>query len=303
MISLNRTRPILFALLISGASIGCERAPEAAQPDAALTPAADAVAPPKNEVSSRHAVKFTSADGQTRSFSLAELIKHVPTHEVTVHDPLYDKEKTFQAFSLRELIPYGFGQTAEALADQDIVLVALDGYKVPTHGARLFEEGGYAAFADEPPEGWEPIEAKKADPSPLYMIWVKDSQQNEQTHPRPWQLAEFALSSHEALYTHASPADLPEDDPAHRGYALFRQNCIVCHSVNLSGGRVGPEMNVPQNITEYRSRDFVLAYISNPEQFRYSQMPAFSHLSEDELASIWSYLEAMKAQKIELPGK
>src|SRR5690554_1252657 len=163
MISLNRTRPFLFALLITGASIGCERAPESPQPDAALPPAADATASPSNEVSSRHAVKFTSADGETKSFSLAELIENVPTHEVTVHDPIYNKEKTFQAFSLRELIPYGFGQSAEELADQDIVLGALDGYTVPTHGARLFEEGGYAAFADEAPEGWEHIEAVEAD--------------------------------------------------------------------------------------------------------------------------------------------
>jgi len=299
MISLNRTRPFLFALLITGASIGCERAPESPQPDAALPPAADATASPSNEVSSRHAVKFTSADGETKSFSLAELIENVPTHEVTVHDPLYNKEKTFQAFSLRELIPYGFGQSAEELADQDIVLGALDGYTVPTHGARLFEDGGYAAFADEAPEGWEPIEAKKADPSPLYMIWTKDTQQNEQTHPRPWQLVEFALSSHEKLYANSSPSHLAEDDPAQHGYDLFRQNCIVCHSVNLSGGRVGPEMNIPQNITEYRSREFVLAYISNPQKFRYSQMPAFPQLSDADLASIWSYFEAMKAQKID----
>src|SRR5690554_6387171 len=132
MISLNRTRPILFALLISVASIGCERAPEAAQPDAALTPAADTAAPPKNEVSSRHAVKFTSADGETRNFSLVELIENLPTHEVTAHDPLYNKEKTFQAFSLRELIPYVCLHSAQILADQVIVLCALDGYIVPS---------------------------------------------------------------------------------------------------------------------------------------------------------------------------
>jgi hypothetical protein len=41
--------------------------------------------------------------------------------------------------------------------------------------------------------------------------------------------------------------------PWRKGFDLFRKECLKCHSLNLQGGDIGPELNVPQNITEYRA--------------------------------------------------
>jgi len=43
--------------------------------------------------------------------------------------------------------------------------------------------------------------------------------------------------------------------------------------MNREGGRVGPELNVPQSIVEYRPEAQIKAYIRNPLQFRYGHMP------------------------------
>jgi mono/diheme cytochrome c family protein len=82
-----------------------------------------------------------------------------------------------------------------------------------------------------------------------------------------------------------------------RGYESFRDGCIKCHAINREGGHVGPDLNVPQNVTEYRPEDQIRAYIKNPAQFRYGNMPAHPDMQERELDDLVAYLRAMKDHK------
>jgi len=81
------------------------------------------------------------------------------------------------------------------------------------------------------------------------------------------------------------------------GYRLFQQSCASCHSINGQGGKIGPDLNVPRSIVEYRPVDQVRAYIRNPEAFRYTSMPAHPGLSESDLDALIAYFEAMRARK------
>ena len=61
---------------------------------------------------------------------------------------------------------------------------------------------------------------------------------------------------------------------------------------------MGPEFNVPKNITEYWTRDNIVAFVQDPQSFRYnSQMYAITHLSEEELHGIVDYLTYMADKK------
>ena len=67
--------------------------------------------------------------------------------------------------------------------------------------------------------------------------------------------------------------------------------------MNREGGRVGPELNVPQSIVEYRPEAQIRAYIRDPKTFRYGNMPAHPSLTDADLDDLISYFKAMKAQK------
>ena len=67
--------------------------------------------------------------------------------------------------------------------------------------------------------------------------------------------------------------------------------------MNREGGRVGPELNVPQNILEYRPEPQVRAYIRDPATFRYGNMPPHPDLTDAQMDALIAYLGAMKDRK------
>lgn len=229
------------------------------------------------------------------TFTLGQLRARVPEETVSGFDPYYQRPKRWKALPLEPVLRLAFPR-AELKALQ-FTLRASDGYTVPISGAKLLEGGALLAFADA--EGpWQPIGARMANPGPWYLIWKGET--DLASHPRPWALSSISIEPFEAVF----PLTVPRSQEARvqRGFELFRSHCITCHSINLQGGRVGPELNVPKNVTEYRDQAFLRAWISNPFTFRVSAMPASPHLGEEELTALLEYLKAMKETKRELEG-
>ena len=163
-------------------------------------------------------------------------------------------------------------------------------------GSLVTEDGAFVAIEDLDVAGWEKIGPQHANPAPFYLVWSKAEQTNLDSHPRPWQLDKIEIARFDAIYPHTSP-NAPDGSPAAKGYGLFRDRCIRCHAINREGGRVGPDLNVPQNVTEYRPEDQIRAYIKNPAAFRYGNMPAHPDLSDADLDALVAYLRAMKDRK------
>lgn len=225
-----------------------------------------------------------------RTFTLAQLRAAVATETVSGFDPYYQREKAFLALPLLPVLRLAYGD--DDISAREFVMRASDGYTVPISGARLME-GAYLAFADA--DGpWEPIGAKHANPGPWYLVWK--SQTDLTTHPRPWALASVRAEAFETVFPRVVP---PGDDAqVKQGFALFRAYCVKCHAVNQQGGTVGPELNVPMNITEYRDEAFLRAWISDPSRYRVSVMPPSPQLSDDDLTAVLAYLRAMKSVKV-----
>ena len=167
-------------------------------------------------------------------------------------------------------------------------------------GSLVMEEGAYVAIEDLDVAGWEPIGPQHANPGPFYLVWSKPEQTNLDSHPRPWELEKIEIAKFDTIYPHTSPGE-SASPAAQRGYESFRDRCIKCHAINREGGHVGPDLNVPQNVTEYRPEDQIRAYIKNPASFRYGNMPAHPDIKDDELDALIAYLRAMKDRKHDSP--
>jgi mono/diheme cytochrome c family protein len=226
---------------------------------------------------------------------------HVAT--VTIDDPYYGRAKHFRACPLAEVLTIGFGSLDEAAAaDSDVFFRARDGYVKPASMAHVREAGGYLAFADADrmhgdDAGWEPIDRKQVDPGPYYVVWENPAVHDPNRYPWPYQLVAIELASFAQRYPHTAPAGLAADAPAWKGFTIFRTECIACHAINGEGGTIGPELNVPQSVVEYRPAEQLKAYIRKPETFRYTSMPPHEHLSAADLDALIAYFRAMRDRK------
>jgi mono/diheme cytochrome c family protein len=258
---------------------------------ASAAPAGSAVSAPETASS----LVFKKLGKVVTTMTLDEIVHKIPPETVVQYDPYYSKEKRFRAVPLAALLGAVFPN--EDLATVEYVLRAKDGFTVPMRGSLAMEPGAYIAFEDLDVPSWEPIGEQKANPSPFYLVWSKKEQANLDTHPRPYQLAVIEIAPFEDVFPHTAPKGIAEGEPARRGFGTFKEQCILCHAINREGGRVGPDLNVPQSVVEYRPVDQIKAYIKNPLTFRYSQMPPHPKLSEKDLDDIVAYFTAMKDRK------
>ena len=248
------------------------------------------------------ALRFERDGALLRSLSRAQLTAACGVTRVEVADPYYQKPKTFLAFPLACVLEKGFGKPVTAQHEENFFLRASDGYIKPASGARLAEPGGWLAFgdvehshADSP--GWEPIDRRQVDPGPYYLVWSGPGQNDPHRHPWPYQLVAIEIAPFEARYPHTLPKDVPPDAPAWTGFAVFRAECVACHAINGEGGTIGPELNLPLSIIEYRPAAQLKSFIRNPAQFRYSSMPANPHLTPEQLDGLIAYFTAMRERK------
>ncbi len=273
-------------LALALALTACGRAAPSHAPDAAVS------------VEPRATLDFRVEGRTVRRVTLEELERAVGVETVTNFDAYYHRVKTFRALPLQRVLAVGFaGETGAPLATRQFVLRARDGYTVPIAGERLFEGGAYLAVRDVENPSWEPIGPQRANPSPAYLVWGEAAQTSLETHPRPWQLAVIEITRFEVAFPHTVPTGEGPDSPAMRGFAVYAQQCVRCHAVNREGGRVGPELNVPQSIVEYRPEAQVRAYIRNPLTFRYGNMPAHPGLTDADLDGLVAYFRAMSTRK------
>ncbi len=220
---------------------------------------------------------------------------------ISGYDPYYKTFKRFYAVPLAPVLARAF--PGVSLTTENLLLRCKDGYAVPIEGGRLLDGTAYLALADADrlPTGsqWEPIGPRRMDPSPFYLVWKGSDRADLERFPRPYALERIERARIEAVYPHVAPVGVAPASPAQRGYAIFKRECLLCHAMNREGGRVGPELNVPQSIVEYRPVAQVRAYIRDPFTFRYGAMPAHPHLTDADLDALIAYFSHMREHKFD----
>jgi mono/diheme cytochrome c family protein len=247
------------------------------------------------------ALRFERPGVEAHSVTASELAAACAAETVEVEDPYYERAKRFRAWPLRCVLERGLGPLGADFAEQDVLLRALDGYTRASDGFVLLEAGGYVAFADadRPAGGFDPIDYRQADPAPFYVIWKGAGERDVVRYPWPYQLAEIAVVRVEDRFPHAVPPGAAPGSAAARGFSVFRRSCLQCHAINGDGGRVGPELNVPRSIVEYRPEAQLRAFIRDPGSFRYTQMPANPHLSDADLDALLAYFRHMSQHRFD----
>jgi mono/diheme cytochrome c family protein len=167
------------------------------------------------------------------------------------------------------------------------------------------ESKALAWLAIEPADGpWPPIPGKDLSAGPFYIVWTGAEVASIRSEQWPYHMAKLVsepspVSRWPAL---AVSSALPATDPARAGQALFLVQCLPCHKLNRSGAAdVGPDLNLPQNPTEYLTPQGLHDLIRNPKAVRSwpsQAMPALSdYLSDGEIDLIIAYLKHMAANK------
>lgn len=215
-------------------------------------------------------------------------------------DPVYKTAKEYEAIPLAQVVNR-FPEADRAAKDRLVVFTAKDGYSVSMALADAMSEQGFIAFRDsEAPSGqkWLTFKFGKetTTPAPFYLVWPKQGL-DKWRYPWPFQLASISLQPASTYFGAAAPVNKTDD--IRTGFNLFSTYCIRCHSVNLSGGQVGPELNVPKNITEYFIEAELAGFILNAQAYRSgTKMPSFEKvLDRQQAEAIVTYLKQMKNEK------
>ncbi|HPG24263.1 MAG TPA: cytochrome c [Myxococcota bacterium] len=251
-------------------------------------------------------VDAREAGGRERVLTLGAMQAACPERTVEVDDPYHERRMRYRALPLVCVLDLGFADSGGAAGQSGhgLLLRALDGYTRPVSGRDLISPDVFLAFGEPDPgptgDGsphFSPIDRRGVDPSPFYMVWTGVDRNDPHEHPWPYQLARIEVADFAEAFPHTVPSGLDEADPGWRGYALFRQSCASCHAINGEGGRVGPDLNVPRSIVEYRPIPQIRAYVRDPRATRYTSMPAHPGLTDADLDALIAYFRAMSERK------
>jgi mono/diheme cytochrome c family protein len=240
----------------------------------------------------------------TRSFTRAELLARADAATIQVaRDVAYRGPMTYRAVPVAALLA---GMTLPR--DSVIQAVALNGFVAqlpPDILLNTDERTAIAWLAIEVAEHpWPPIPNRDESAGPFYIVWTGAGVGSIRSEQWPYQLAKLVSESSPLSRWPALAVDsaLPPSDPVRAGQALFIVQCLTCHKLNGAGAAdVGPDLNQPQNPTEYLTPQGLHDLIRNPKAVRTwpaQAMPALSdYLSDREIELIIAYLKHMAGRK------
>lgn len=230
--------------------------------------------------------------------SLSELRQSAGDREVEVDDHYLQRRVSYRALPLAPLLR----AWAPAGPYDEVLFHCADGYEARASRADL-EQGRLDSFFLAYGEGGERfqsmIQQGKAQVSPEPFYAVSTDPKGYATLSWPYEVVGLEFIRFAEKYPGLLPDAVAQNTVTRAGFDLFRKECLRCHSLNLMGGEIGPELNVPRNITEYRDEAYLRAFIRNASAFRArSKMPPFTGLTDSQLANVLSYLREMTKFKV-----
>lgn len=246
--------------------------------------------------------------GRTQKLTTDALLAHPAVATITVpQDVAYKRSMTYRAVPIAALL-------SGVAHDGSLRFVAGDGFAATLSVAPLLAAGDDAARAylavEAPSARWPPLKAGSPETAgPFYLVWLRPEKSHIAPEQWPYQIARIEdVASLAVRFPDLLPAaSVSSADPIRRGLTVFTTNCIVCHTLNLAGdAKIGPDLNVPYNPTEYMREEFLRRQVRNPASVRSwsgQHMPGFdvNAISDRDLDDLVAYLYYMAKRKVEMP--
>ncbi len=244
--------------------------------------------------------------GETRTFTRGELLARRDATTIDVPmDITYRVPMTYRAVPVAALLA-GLNIPRDGVVEA----VALDGFiaQLPLDLVLNTDDGKAVAWLaiEEPDHPWPKIPFKDATAGPFYIVWTGTEAASIRSEQWPFQMAKLESQPSPASRWPQLAVDpsLSATDPIRAGQALFVVQCLTCHKLNTAGASdVGPDLNLPQNPTQYLTPQGLHDLIRDPKAVRTwpaQAMPPFppDYLSDREIELVIAYLKHMAGRKL-----
>lgn len=236
-------------------------------------------------------------------WTTAQLLASKDARDVAVPDDVaFRRAMHYRAVPLRALLP-------GLRADEHLQFVARDGFVAEIPAATILSGQGAEAWiaVEDPTHPWPALAENHAGAGPFYLVWTRPKAGHISPEEWPFQLASIrALQGVDARFPAIVPdSSLAADSEVRRGFDVFKRTCFACHTLNGEGdSKLGPDLNIPHNPTEYIRADLLRAYIRNPQSLRrwpearMTGYPTTDMLSDADLDAVLAYLRYMAKHKV-----
>lgn len=259
---------------------------------------------------SQPVLRIVSSD-QTVTLQRNALLQRADLVEIRIpRDPTYKRPTSYRAVPLAALL-----RDLPLQPDEEVQVEATDGFVTTLPRELVFPKNASASIpylAIEPSgEPWPIIPGRTISAGPFYVVWLKPEASGVRSEQWPYAVASFqsAEPSWRRWPALAVDPSLPAQSPIRVGQALFVTQCLVCHPLNGAGpARVGPDLNIPQNPTEYLKPTALRQLIRDPASVRHwpeMKMQGFDEnaLSNQEIDLIMEYLAHMAGRSTPRPRR
>ncbi len=243
--------------------------------------------------------------GTTRSLTRDELLNSPAAVDIDVpRDISYGRPMHYRAVPMDILL-----EGLDLARDRILEAVASDGFIGLLPVDLVLHPSPVAArayLAIEPAHApWPMLPGKAVSAGPFYIVWLRPEASGIRSEQWPLFVTSIRGADSPAKRWPALGVDpaLPSDDPIRAGQTLFVTQCLVCHKMNGAGSAdVGPDLNLPENPTEYFKPATLARYIRLPAAVRRwpkMQMSGFAAeaMSDREINLIIAYLQQMAGRK------
>ena len=236
-----------------------------------------------------------------RTLESAQLAGRKDARAIDVsQDVAYHKPMRYRAVPLKALL-------AGATPGDHLQFVANDGFAAEIPAALILDGHGAEAWlaVEDSGQPWPALPGKTQSAGPFYVVWTRPEAGGVNPEQWPYQLAAIRKMDEVATRFPAMAPDpaLPAGSPERRGFEVFQRICLACHTLNGQGdAKLGPDLNLPYNPTEYLRADLLRAYVRDPQSLRHwpqAKMPGFDPkvLSDADLDALLAYLRHMAGRK------
>lgn len=189
--------------------------------------------------------------------------------------------------------------------DDHLQFVASDGFAAEIPAALLLNKRGSEAWLaiEDPAQPWPALAKGHGGAGPFYLVWTQPQAAHVGPEQWPYQLATIRKLDSVATRFPAIAPGPAAGSAIQRGFAVFQRHCFACHTLNGQGdAKLGPDLNLPHNPTEYLRADLLRAYIRDPQSLRHwpqAKMPGFDArtLPDADLDALLAYLRHMAKHK------